>query len=261
MLQELLPVLQAEMQELSRLKADIFQSNLSVHRLLSRVDLSGVDISALKAAREDVVRLYALWADASAALGGRKEAELRQRLADNIGGHQRAMSHSSESLRKEIDGESLEAADISGQNVTTKAKGPRRRRRRKPRPTQRSFVARSFDSPCPEDSGYSETASRNDNVEACGGGRRLQTAEALVEVGAEMPKKKAAVNTGGGGGGVGVTAGWLGRVGRASLYSCLLAAALLPLAMYQAQPPQCCEFMYPAPHWIHFQYVNGPPPI
>jgi hypothetical protein len=254
-------VLQAEMQELNRLKADIFQSNLSVHRLLSRDDLSGVDISALKAAREDVVRLYALWADASAALGGRKEAELRQRLAD-IGGHQRAMSHSSESLRKgmtDIGGENFEAADISGQNVTTKAKGPRqRRRRRKPRPTTERgcVVARSFDSPCPEDSGYSETASRNDNVEACGGNGRLQTAEAL-EVAAEMPKKKAAVKTGGGGGGV----GWLGRVGRAALYSCLLAAALLPLAMYQAQPPQCCEFMYPTPHWIHFQYVNGPPPI
>jgi hypothetical protein len=247
------------MQELSRLKADIFQSNLSVHRLLSREDLSAVDISALKAAREDVIRLYALWADASAALGGRKETELRQRLAD-IGGHQRAMSHSSESRRKEIGGGSLEAADIGGQNVTTKAKGPRRRRRRKPRPTtERScVVARSFESsPCPEDSGYSETASRNDNVEACGGNGRLQTAEAL----AEMPKKKAAVKTGGGGVGGGVTAGWLGRVGRAALYSCLLAAALLPLAMYQAQPPQCCEFMYPTPHWIHFQYVNGPPPI
>jgi hypothetical protein len=241
------------MQELSRLKADIFRSNLTVHRLLSREDLSGVDISALKAAREDVIRLYALWADASSALGGRKEAELRQRLTD-IGGHQRAMSHHSESLRKGIVGESLGAADIGGQNVT-KA----RRRRRKPRPTtERSCVARSFDSPCPEDSGYSETASRNDNVEACGGGRRLQTAEALVDVAAEMPKKKAAaVKSGGGGGGV----GWLGRVGRAALYSCLLAAALLPLAMYQAQPPQCCEFMYPTPHWIHFQYVNGPPPI
>jgi hypothetical protein len=253
------------MQELSRLKADIFQSNLSVHRLLSRDDLSGVDISALKAAREDVVRLYALWADASSALGGRKEAELRQRLAD-VGGHQRAVSHNNESLRKgmaDIGGESLEeAADIGGQNVT-KAKGQRRRRRRKPRPTtERScVVARSFDSPCPEDSGYSETASRNDNVEACSGGNgRLQTAEELVEVAAEMPTKKAAVKTGGGRGG-GVTAGWLGRVGRAALYSCLLAAALLPLAMYQAQPPQCCEFMYPTPHWIHFQYVNGPPPI
>jgi hypothetical protein len=240
------------MQELSRLKADIFQSNLTVHRLLSREDLSGVDISALKAAREDVVRLYALWADASSALGGRKDAELRQRLAD-IGGHQRAMSHNSESLRKGMGGESLEAADIGGQKVTTKAEGPRRRRRRKPRPTtERScVVARSFDSPSPEDSGYSETASRNDNVEACGGNGRLQTAE--------MPKEKAAAKTGGGGGGV--TAGWLGRVGRAALYSCLLAAALLPLAMYQAQPPQCCEFMYPTPHWIHFQYVNGPPPI
>ncbi len=255
-------MLQAEGQELSRLKADIFQSNLSVHRLLSREDLSGVDISALKAAREDVVRLYALWADASAALGGRKEAELRQRLAD-IGGHQRAMSHNSESLRKGIGGESLgAAADTGGQNVTTKAKGPRRRRRRKPRPTteQSCVVVRSFESsPCPEDSGYSETASRNNNVEAFGGHGRLQTAEAL-EMAAEMPKKKAAVKTGGGGGG-GVTAGWLGRVGRAALYSCLLAAALLPLAMYQAQPPQCCEFMYPTPHWIHFQYVNGPPPI
>jgi hypothetical protein len=247
------------MQELSRLKADIFQSNLSVHRLLSRDDLSGVDISDLKAAREDVVRLYALWADASSALGGRKEAELRQRLAD-IGGHQRAMSQNSESLRKGIGGESLEAADIGGQNVTTKAKGPRRRRRRKPRPTtERScVVARSFESsPCPEDSGYSETASRNDNVEACSGHGRLQTAEVALEVAAEMPKKKVAVKAGGGGGGV----GWLGRVGRAALYSCLLAAALLPLAMYQAQPPQCCEFMYPTPHWIHFQYVNGPPPI
>jgi hypothetical protein len=242
------------MQELSRLKADIFQSNLTVHRLLSREDLSGVDISTLKAAREDVIRLYALWADASAALGGRKEAELRQRLADNIGGHQRAMSHNSESLRKGIGGESLEAADIGGQNVT-KA----RRRRRKPRPTTERgcVVARSFDSPCPEDSGYSETASRNDNGEACAYRRRLQTAEEALEVAAEMPKKKSAVKTGGGGGGV----GWLGRVGRAALYSCLLAAALLPLAMYQAQPPQCCEFMYPTPHWIHFQYVNGPPPI
>ena len=214
-----------EVQELSRLKADIFQSNLAVHRLMAEDGLETAELATLEAAREAVISLYSLWAEASSALSLRKEAEqLRNREAE--------------------------------------ADRPKKRRRKQRLRPKEEEKRDGRITASPDDSGYSEAASGADpradsrlEVVALGEGR-LYLTKADLEAKQVMAADGGAPAVAGG-----ISMGWLGRVGRVALYSCLLVAAILPLAMYGARPPQCCEFMYPTPHWIHLQYVNGPPPI
>ena len=217
-------MLQEEVQELSRLKADIFTANLAVHRLMAAVDDSGqstaAESAALEAARETVIGLYSLWAEASSALSLRKVAEQQQ-------------------LRL---------------NTSDRPKRRRKQRTRQKTENEMELETMRVSAGSPDDSGYSEAAS-NVDPRATRDLTRKEGDQIMSSVEADAAADKSSRCNGG------LSMGWLGRVGRAALYSCLLAAALLPLVMYSARPPQCCEFMYPTPHWIHFQYVNGPPPI
>jgi hypothetical protein len=230
------------LQELTFLKAEIFQSNLAVHRLLAAAedydDYSAAVTTSLEKAREEIIGLYSLWTEASSALSCYKEGELRRRL---------------------------EATSSSSNNGGGDQPGRKRKqRRRRGKQSEKRLIELRAASGSPDDSGYSEAATANiADPKAAISNRAgavevgLLSIETTTVVEAKTPEIVGSAVAAG----RSISGGWLGRVGRAAMYSCLVVAALLPLALYQARPPQCCEYMYPTPHWIHFQYVNGPPPI
>ena len=116
------------MQELSRLKADIFQSNLAVHRLMAEDGLETAELATLEAAREAVISLYSLWADASSALSLRKEAEqLRNRETDRPKKRRRKqrLRPKEEEEEERRDGRITASPDDSGYSEAASGADPR----------------------------------------------------------------------------------------------------------------------------------------